>query len=197
MLDHHSEIELRFLVRGESWKTSARAVKIEQRYISLNPDRSVRIRRSGNRGFLTIKGSRQHNVNLEYEWPIPSDQALDMFKHPQLFEGYPIVKNRYTIPENRFTWKERNLEWHIDEFLDENYPLCIAEIELVDIKTEAEKAALTNLILESLPKWVGYQINADQHPDEARYHNVHLAKRPVSQKKKKKKKQLMDRILKV
>lgn len=181
MTSDHSEIELRFLVKGSQWKKGFPYIRIEQRYISGHPERSVRIRLTNDQAFLTIKGKRANNENSEYEWPISTSGAQTMFSEPTLFEGNPIIKNRYTIPNRQINWKNKTLTWHVDEFLDRNHPLQIAEIELEHIDSEAERDELTSLILNSLPSWVGHQIDPDQYPDEARYRNSQLALNPFSE----------------
>jgi CYTH domain-containing protein len=180
MKPDHLEIEYRFLVLGSDWKKVFPFITIEQRYISCHPDRSVRIRVMKDQAFITIKGSRVNNENIEFEWPIDVLEAQSMFSNPTLFTGYPIIKNRYAIPEKQFSWKGKYLTWHVDEFLGQNHPLQIAEIELENIGSDAEKIELSELILNSLPPWIGHQIDPDQNPDESRYNNVELAQNPFS-----------------
>ena len=50
------EIERKFLVKDDSFKTAAFAKNhIAQGYLSSVPERTVRVRIKGNKGFITIK----------------------------------------------------------------------------------------------------------------------------------------------
>ncbi len=50
------EIERKFLVRDERWKTLAQGVALRQGYLSSLPERIVRGRIEGEAAMLTIKG---------------------------------------------------------------------------------------------------------------------------------------------
>ncbi|PTT17364.1 adenylate cyclase, partial [Flavobacterium sp. HMWF030] len=51
------EIERKFLVKSDDFKEQAFTQnKIAQGYLSSVPERTVRVRIKGNRGFITIKG---------------------------------------------------------------------------------------------------------------------------------------------
>ena len=51
------ETERKFLVKNDTYKVEANGQKrIVQGYLSTDPERTVRVRIKGNRGFLTIKG---------------------------------------------------------------------------------------------------------------------------------------------
>lgn len=176
----NTETELRFLVKGNSWKKSGKGIEIQQRFISLLPQRTVRIRIYGSKAYLTIKGEKIDDTNIEFEWEIPKKEALEMFKMPSLFEGHIIRKKRYIIPDNTIQWKHQPLTWELDEFLDENGPLRIAEIELPGLKTHEEKEELRAHILLNLPEWAGDHLDYISDPSVSRYFNVNLAKRPFS-----------------
>ncbi len=174
------EIELRFLVRKGSWNQYEFAA-IEQRYLSIHPEHAVRVRIKGNEAMLTIKGKRQNDMNAEFEWPIELEKAREMFDNSSLFEGAPVKKKRYTIEEKSFSWKGKHLCWEVDEFLNQNDPLLIAEIELRDVANFEEVSELTNLILDNLPEWVGDRLDTNTDPSCVRYGNMNLARSPFSQ----------------
>ena len=49
------EIERKFLLKNDAWQAEADAgVVLKQDYLNTNPDRTVRIRLVGQKGFLTI-----------------------------------------------------------------------------------------------------------------------------------------------
>ena len=49
------EIERKFLVKGEFKKFAAKQTRITQGYLSSVPERTVRVRVKGDKGFITIK----------------------------------------------------------------------------------------------------------------------------------------------
>jgi len=50
------EIEKKFLVLGNFKQDSKRETRITQGYLSSVPERTVRVRVKGDKGFITIKG---------------------------------------------------------------------------------------------------------------------------------------------
>ena len=50
------EIEKKFLVKGDFKTEAFKATRITQGYLSSVPERTVRVRVKGDKGFITIKG---------------------------------------------------------------------------------------------------------------------------------------------
>lgn len=50
------EIERKFLVKGDAWRSLAEGVRYRQGYLSSAKERTVRIRTVGDKAFLTVKG---------------------------------------------------------------------------------------------------------------------------------------------
>ena len=75
------EIERRFLVAGEAWKAGAQSEVLRQGYLCIDPDRTVRVRRAGERGFLTVKGRTRGAARVEYEYEIPVAHAERMLEN--------------------------------------------------------------------------------------------------------------------
>ncbi|HEX8404059.1 MAG TPA: CYTH domain-containing protein, partial [Duganella sp.] len=50
------EIERKFLVRGDAWKSLGEPVFFRQGYLSSHKERVVRVRIEGDRAVMTIKG---------------------------------------------------------------------------------------------------------------------------------------------
>jgi len=148
------EIERKFLVTGEGWRTGGIGVPYIQGYLSRDPDRIVRVRRAGDRAFLTIKGRTRGITRPEFEYPIPLADAVAMLT---LCDG-PVVEKIRT--EVDFGGKR----WEVDEFQGANAGLVLAEIEL---SREDEPFAL--------PPWVGEEVSGDP-----RYSNVRLAREPFT-----------------
>ncbi|MEE8479584.1 MAG: CYTH domain-containing protein, partial [Candidatus Neomarinimicrobiota bacterium] len=63
------EIERKFLVNNNDFKKeSVRAIRITQRYLSFIPERTVRVRIKGDKGFITIKGIGSDSGASRFEW---------------------------------------------------------------------------------------------------------------------------------
>ena len=151
------EIERKFLVK-ESWQPQSAGIKIAQGYLSTVPERTVRVRIKGEKGYLTIKGKNVGVSRAEYEYEIPRQDAEEML---QLAEQPILVKTRYLEQQGEFTWE-------VDVFAGENQGLVVAEIEL-----PAEDAEFLR------PAWLGQEVSGD-----VRYYNANLIKFPFSLWKK-------------
>jgi adenylate cyclase len=147
------EIERKFLVDGDSWRPGATGQRIRQGYLCSSADRVVRVRVTGDRAFLTVKGPQHGITRSEYEYDIPTRDATEMLE--RLCERPLIEKVRHHLTVN-------GREWVVDEFEGENAGLMIAEVEF-----EREGQAI------ALPDWVGRDVT-----DEPRYLNVNLVKHP-------------------
>lgn len=147
------EIERKFLVVGDVWREQAQGEVMRQGYIPTPDARTVRVRRVGDRAYLTLKGPAVGLVRPEFEYAIPVDDAqtmLDTLCQPPLIE-----KTRYRLPQG-------DIVWEIDEFWGDNEGLIMAEVEL----THAEQVV-------ELPDWIGLEVSGD-----ARYYNSYLARNP-------------------
>ena len=151
-----TEIERKFLVKGDQWRLLATGTIYRQGYLSTKKDCSVRVRLAGNQAYLTIKGVTEGCSRAEYEYPIPAKDAQEMLDN--LCQAPLIEKTRYKIDY-------AGLIWEVDEFAGENQGLIIAEVELTDENQSIE-----------LPDWVGKEVS-----DDARYFNANLVQHPYSQ----------------
>jgi adenylate cyclase len=149
------EIERKFLVCGEEWKSLGEGVLLRQGYLSSQPDRTVRVRIEGESAMLTIKGRTVGATRSEWEYPIPLEDAEAFLN--ELCERPVIEKVRYRI-------SYEGMLWEVDEFLGDNAGLVVAEIEL-----EAEEQGFVK------PEWVGEEVTGD-----VRYFNANLLGRPFS-----------------
>lgn len=111
------EIERKFLVKGNAWRTLAQGVLYRQGYLSSVKERTVRVRTAGEKGFLTVKGITNGVTRSEFEYEIPFADADEMLSG--LAEKPLIEKRRFKIPAG-------SLVWEIDEFLGENAGLIVA-----------------------------------------------------------------------
>ena len=149
------EIERKYLVVGEAWRSPGTAIRLRQGYLSTVKERTVRVRVAGDAGHLTVKGITQGATRTEFEYEIPvadADLMLD-----ELCERPLIEKTRHLVVHGDLTWE-------IDEFGGVNTGLVIAEVELED---EAQSI--------DLPGWVGDEVTADP-----RYFNSNLIAHPYS-----------------
>lgn len=149
------EIERKFLVQGDAWKTLGEPVFFRQGYLSSQKERTVRVRIEGDRAVITIKGKSVGAVRGEWEYPIPVQDAAELLDG--LCEQPLIEKYRRKITNGAHVWE-------VDEFLGANAGLVVAEIEL-----GAEDEAFDQ------PEWV-----ADEVTDDARYYNSNLIRHPFS-----------------
>ena len=146
------EIERKFLVNIENWKPVGEGNKIKQGYLSVDPERTVRIRIVGDEAFLTIKGKSHGIKRIELEYKIPINEAKELMK---LCLDFPIEKIRYLE-------EKCGLLWEIDVFEGNNEGLVLAEVELEDEDQQV-----------NLPTWIAKEVSED-----FRYFNSWLSQHP-------------------
>ncbi len=149
------EIERKFLVRGEFPRE--KGTRIVQGYLSSVPDRTVRVRIKGDKGYLTIKGMGNDSGASRFEWEkeIPVADAESLLK---IAEPGVIDKHRWLVPAGN------GRTFEVDEFHGDNEGLVVAEIEL-----GSEDETFTK------PAWLGNEVTGD-----TRYYNSMLMKTPYS-----------------
>ena len=148
------EIERKFLVSGEFKHFASKSYQISQGYLSTVPERTVRIRIKGDKGFITIKGKSSESGLSRYEWEneIPIDEARELL---MLCEPGIIDKIRFEVIFENQTFE-------VDEFFGENEGLILAELEL-----QTEESTF------SKPDWLGKEVTGD-----IRYYNAQLCIKP-------------------
>lgn len=148
------EIERKYLVNKARWEQSGKGSRqfFRQGYILSDPVKTVRVRLSDTDAFLTIKGQTIGAVRLEYEYSIPKEEAKELLDN---FCTAIIAKYRFEVQYG-------DKIWEVDEFLEDNEGLIVAEIELTH-----EKETFP------LPDWVEREVT-----DEPQYYNANLASRP-------------------
>lgn len=150
------EIERKFLLTGDDWRSLGEPVLLRQGYLSSQPERVVRVRVEGERATMTIKGRSVGATRGEWEYEIPLADANELLD--QLCEKPVIEKYRRRIPYAGRTWE-------VDEFLGANQGLVVAEVEL-----ESEDQQF------DMPTWIGADVT-----DDPRYYNSSLIRLPFSQ----------------
>jgi adenylate cyclase len=149
------EIERKFLVKNDDFKKeSFSKTKIVQGFLSTVPERTVRIRIKGDKGFITIKGIGNESGASRFEWEkeISIEDAKDLLK---ISEPGVIDKTRFNVKSDSHTFE-------VDEFYGENNGLTVAEIEL-NYEDEDYKR----------PTWLGKEVTG-----EIKYFNSMLMKNP-------------------
>lgn len=150
-----NEIERKFLVKNSRFKgDSHKHERITQGYLNSHPERTVRIRTKGDKGYLTIKGKSNDSgtTRMEWETEIPVAEANSLLS---LCESGSIDKIRYEV-------KSGSHIFEVDEFFGENEGLIIAEVELQHEDETFEK-----------PEWLGKEVTGD-----VRYYNAYLSRNP-------------------
>jgi adenylate cyclase len=145
-----TETERKFLVKGEFRNLAVRKIEILQRYLTIDNDKSIRIRVTNDDAYITLKarpaiGSISRN---EWEYRVPVEEAMEMMS---ICLPGKIEKTRYIIPAGRH-------KFEVDEFHDKNEGLIVAEIELDYEQEEFER-----------PEWLGEEVTS--RPE---YYNANL-----------------------
>jgi len=151
------EIEKKFLVISDSFKNEAfKSTRITQGYLSSIPERTVRIRVKGDKGFITIKGIGNDSGASRYEWEkeIPAVEVMELMK----------IAEPGIIDKTRFQVKKGDHTFEVDEFYGENEGLVVAEVELASEEEAFEK-----------PEWLGKEVTGD-----VKYYNSMLMKNPYT-----------------
>jgi adenylate cyclase len=146
------ETERKFLVSGEFRNLAVRSLNVLQTYLSIDRDKTIRLRIADEKAFLTIKGRPEPNSisRGEWEFPVSVSDAEEMMK---ICLPGKIEKTRYIVPYGRHIFE-------VDVFHDKNEGLIIAEIELSSESEQFEK-----------PEWLGEEVTG-----KPEYYNANLIK---------------------
>ena len=151
------EIERKFLVKSDAFKSDAvKETRITQGYLSSVPERTVRVRIKGEKGFMTIKGIGNESGASRYEWEreISVEDTNDLLK---ICEAGVIDKTRFLVKAGEHTFE-------VDAFYGENEGLTVAEVELTSEDEAFDK-----------PEWLGEEVTGD-----VKYYNSMLMKNPYT-----------------
>ncbi|WP_343524672.1 CYTH domain-containing protein [Pedobacter sp.] len=148
------EIERKFLIDQQKWDNLGKpeGKLLRQGYLLTDKDKTIRVRATESKGFLTIKGQTIGATRSEYEYEIPVAEAIELLDN---FSVSELSKTRYEITFNGKLWE-------VDVFLGDNKGLIVAEIEL-----ESEDETF------DLPDWVGVEVTGEE-----KYYNANLTIRP-------------------
>lgn len=148
------EIERKFLVKNDFWKTEVtKALECRQGYMVSDGKRTVRVRTMGETGYLTVKGATTSISRMEFEYEIDKPDA-----------AYMLMLCDQLVEKTRHYIEHAGMTWELDVFGGANAGLVMAEIEL-----ESETQTF------DLPDWAGEEVSGDE-----RYFNSYLSRRPYS-----------------
>ncbi len=147
------EIERKFLVRGTDWGPVLSSRPMQQGYVLVADNRSLRIRREGDAYTLTLKVGAEGIGRHEIELPV--DPAQGQLMLDRLCVGGTVCKTRHIVAHAGKTWE-------IDVFEGANAGLIVAEIEL-----SAEDEHFDR------PPWIGPEVTA-----QPRMLNASLSRHP-------------------
>jgi len=147
------EIERKFLVANEGWKTVViRSVRIRDGLIANNKGHKARVRIANDVATIALKSRRRGPARTEFEYAIPYSDAEEMLR--TMCDG------------NVFVSHEGN-NWYVDVYEGILNGVVLAEIELADARQEF-----------ALPDWIGAEVTSDP-----RYRKVNMiADRVANQK---------------
>lgn len=149
------EIERRFLLKNNTWRNHASTPQtLQQGYLSVAKERTIRVRIIGEHAWLTLKGYISDTTRSEFEYEIPLTDAQTILA---TLCPSKIEKHRYLVQYQGYTFE-------IDEFFGDNAPLILAELELPSEDTDYPR-----------PDWLGEEITSD-----GRFTNSYLSKHPYS-----------------
>jgi adenylate cyclase len=136
-----TEIERKFLVKGDDWRRLGTPIRIVQGYLGDSIERVVRVRTAGDEAYITVKGLNSGITRLEYEYSIPLKDANEMLE--RLCLKPLIVKTRWDV-------HHAGSLWQVDEYHEPRSDLVVAEIELASVDETFE-----------LPSWIGEEVSGN------------------------------------
>ena len=148
------EIERKFLVDKKKWTSIGKGKDMMQGYLSVDPERTVRVRIVGKVAFLTIKGKSEGISRTEIEYKIPVEEAAVLM----------TMCLDFVIEKTRYIEKKDNVVWEIDVFKGNNAGLVLAEVELENENQHVD-----------LPGWIEKEVSTD-----FRYFNSWLSQNPYT-----------------
>ena len=147
-----TETERKFLIKSEFRHLAIKEIKIIQAYLSIDNNKTIRLRIANDNAFLTIKSRPGKNSITRKEWEVQIS-VTDAEEMMRVCLPGRIVKTRYLIPSGKHTFE-------IDVFHEKNEGLIIAEIELKSEDEYFEK-----------PAWLGEEVTG-----KPQYYNANLIK---------------------
>jgi adenylate cyclase len=154
------EIERKFLLSDGSWRDAVtESERIAQGYLvsaqALHDGTaraSVRVRRTGDRGWLNIKSAQLGIERAEFEYPVPIADAEQMLA--ELCDGVLEKIRHHVIVDG--------VLFEVDEFFGDNAGLVVAEVELPSTDASFPRPSWLGREVSHLPRY--YNVNLIAHP---------------------------------
>jgi adenylate cyclase len=147
-----TETERKYLLKGEFRHLVVKEINIIQAYLSIDPIKTIRVRITDDKAYLTVKSRPKENSISRNEWEVVID-VKDAEEMLSICLPGKIVKTRYLVPSGKHTIE-------VDVFHEKNEGLIIAEIELNSEDESFEK-----------PDWLGEEVTG-----LPQYYNANLIK---------------------
>ena len=136
------EIERKFLVANEGWKTAVtRSVRICDGLIANNKGNKARVRIADDVATIALKSRRRGQVRTEFEYAIPYADAEEMLR--TMCDGNVLGKVRHFV-------SHAGNNWYVDVYEGLLNGVVLAEIEL-----PAAGPAVAR------PDWIGAEVTSD------------------------------------
>lgn len=118
-----TEIEHKYLVKDDSFVPQASAViHIRQGYLSRDKERTVRVRVTDDKAFVTIKGISKGAVRPEFEYEIPRSDGEQLL----------VMCLDHIIDKTRHIVIDHGNKWEVDIYHGRLQGLVTAELEIPD-----------------------------------------------------------------
>lgn len=118
-----TEIEHKYLVKTDSFKErTSRVIHIRQGYLCREKDRTVRVRITDNKAFVTIKGRGHGSARAEFEYEIPRQDGEQLLT---MCLDHVIDKSRHIVIDH-------DNKWEVDVYHGRLQGLVTAELEIPD-----------------------------------------------------------------
>jgi len=150
------EIERKFLVTNEKWKTSVtQIIRIRDGLIANDNGHKARVRIASARATITLKSRRRGATRSEFEYTIPQSDAEDIMR--VMCDGRILEKVRHCVPY-------AGVIWNVDVYEGILSGIVIAEVELDRADQELQ-----------LPDWIGSEVTGDPN-----YRKVNMVARRIA-----------------
>ena len=146
-----TEIEHKYLVKDLSFVArTSQVISIRQGYLAHDKGRTVRVRVTPDKAFITIKGPGNGLSRPEFEYEIPMDDGIQLL---DMCIGHIIDKDRHIVVDH-------DCRWEVDIYHGPLEGLITAELEVP-----------SEDFTYPLPDFVGKEVTGD-----SRYSNASLSR---------------------
>ena len=155
------EIERKFLVINEKWKTSVtQTIRIRDGLIANNNGHKARVRIANAQATIALKSRRRGTTRSEFEYTIPLSDAEDIMR--VMCDGPILEKVRHCVPY-------AGVIWNVDVYGGILSGVVIAEVELNRADQDLQ-----------LPDWIGPEVT-----DDPNYRKINMIARRFADNREK------------